>query len=207
MNESPSPVTIYVDPCCPFAWITQRWLSEVEQAGRVELTVRLLSLAVVNEGRELDPWYRWFNDQAWAPARVMAAVEQADGEAAARRFYEAFGQHFHVGHNTSDDANRLDLVAAALADAGLPAERIEAATSGELDDDLRQGTTSALARVGLDVGVPVTIIDGVASSGPVLTRIPRRAEAVQVWDAARTLARFDGYVRFERQRVGELHTA
>ena len=96
-------VVVHVDPSCPFAWITYRWLIEVAMEVPIDLTVELLSLSVVNEHRELDDWYRGFNDSAWAPATVMAAVTKLHDAHRARAFYDAFGQRFHVEHGTSDD--------------------------------------------------------------------------------------------------------
>ena len=204
---NPDATVVYVDPTCPFAWITSRWLAEVEAQSGIELQIRLLSLSVVNEHRELDEWYRGFNDHAWAPARVMAAVAAAHGTDAARRFYEAFGQRFHVELDTGDDVNRDAVAAEALADVGLPAGCIDAATDQRWDDELRSLTRAALVAVGLDVGVPITVIDGVATSGPVLSEIPRGDAAVALYDAMRTLAHHPGFVRFERQRIGALHVA
>ena len=70
----PTAVVAYVDPTCPFAWITSRWLEEVERAGHAVVRRELMSLSAVNEGRQLDDWYRDYNDRAWRPARVTRAV-------------------------------------------------------------------------------------------------------------------------------------
>lgn len=197
-------VEVFVDPSCPFAWITEQWLAEVERVLPIGLRVRLLSLSVVNEGREIDAWYRTFNDAAWAPARVMAAVERDHGPSAARCFYEAFGRCFHVESGTEDDVDRVAVVVTALERAGLPAALALAATDSQLDEVLRDRTQAALSRVGLDVGVPVTVIDGVASSGPVLGRIPRGDDAVHLFDALVAIAQQPAFVRLERSRTGSL---
>lgn len=206
-ETSNASVAVYVDPSCPFAWITSRWLAEVEQQRSIDLHLRLLSLSVVNEHRELDAWYRRFNDAAWAPARVMYAVTAKHGRHAGRRFYEAFGERFHVELDTADDADRIAVAAEALATAGLPHAAMEAADDPRWDDVLRETTKETLERLGLDVGVPVVEIDGVGVSGPVLTAIPRGLEAVAVFDAVRVLAHRAGFVRLERRRVGDLQTA
>ena len=88
-------MVIYVDPCCPFAWITSCWMVQVASQRPVRLEHRLVSLSVINENRELDEWYRGFNDRAWGPARVLAAVHAGHGAEAATAFYEAFGNRFH----------------------------------------------------------------------------------------------------------------
>ncbi len=200
-------VIVHVDPSCPFAWITERWLGEVEAAGVIDLEVRLLSLAVVNEHREVDAWYRTFNDRAWGPARVMAAVVDAHGTVAGRRFYEAFGQRFHVRSNTADDVDRDVVATDALADVGLSLDLAAAATDVAWDDELRSITHASIEAVGLDVGVPLVTIGGAIASGPVLSRIPTGEAAVAVFRAAQVLAGEPGFVRLERQRVGELHVA
>ena len=197
---------LYVDPSCPFAWITERWLSEVEQQRELDVTVRLLSLAVVNEHREIDPWYRGFNDAAWAPAPVMAAVVAGHGEAAGRRFYEAFGTRFHVELGTADGVDRVAVCRVALAATDLSAVLLAASGDHVWDEHLRTLTGEALAPVGLDVGVPVLLLDGVATSGPVLSAIPRGAAATELFDAVCTMSRLAAFVRFERQRVGSLQT-
>jgi hypothetical protein len=207
MPANPATVEVFVDPSCPFAWITAQWLHELEHCDRIKLSMHLLSLAVVNEQRDLDDWYRGFNNAAWAPARVMIAVDRNHGNLAARQFYEAFAHRFHVEHHTNDDADRVALAAAALNDSGLPAELIIAANNTTLDDQLRSVTNAALEPVGLDVGVPVTVIDGIAASGPVLSRVPRGQEAVALFNAIRTLANQDGFIRFERKRMGPLNTS
>lgn len=200
-------MTIYVDPSCPFAWITYRWLAAVEEQGAIELSVRLLSLSVVNEHRELDAWYRGFNDEAWGPARVMLAVTEQHGEDDARRFYDAFGRRFHVELDTSDDADRNAIAADALADVSLPQSLVDFATDAGHDQALRDATGRALEPVGLDVGVPVVVIDEKSTAGPVFSKIPTDAEAVAVYQAFRTLASQPGFMRIERQRVGDLVTS
>jgi hypothetical protein len=200
-------VVVHVDPSCPFAWITSRWLAEVESLGEIALEIRLLSLAAVNEHREIDEWYRGFNDKAWAPARVMHAVADHHGAEAARRFYEAFGDRFHVQLDTADEADRVAISEAALRDAGLPASLGDAARDAGRDVALRSLTQSAVERVGLDVGVPLTEIGRVIAWGPVLSEIPRGEHAVDLFRATRVLVRQQGFIRYERARRGALRTS
>ena len=193
-------VTIHVDPSCPFAWITSRWLAEVEQAGRAQATYAIVSLSVVNDGRELDAWYREFNDKAWGPARVAAAVLDRHGEAGLRRFYEAFGTLHHVDE-------RQDALTEALARAGLEADLAEAATDSEWDDTLRRYTTAALAPVGADVGTPILHIGDAGFFGPILSSIPRGEDAVAIFDATVTLAGFAQFHEYKRGRPQDLQTS
>ena len=180
---------------------------EVERQCDINLQVRLLGLSVVNEHRQLDTWYRSFNDAAWAPARVMAAVSAGHGVDAGRRFYEAFGSRFHVDLGTADHVDRVAVCRHALTDAELPAELFDAAHNPAWDEQLRAITRDTLDQVGLDVGVPVLLLDGVASSRPVLASIPRDGDATDLFDAVQTLTRLSGFVRYERQQQGPLLVA
>lgn len=199
-------VVVFVDPSCPFAWITYCWLTEVERASAIQLTVRLLSLAVVNEHRDLDDWYRTFNNHAWAPARVMAAITELHDDTLARAFYEAFGERFHVLHGTGDEVDRRAVAVDALADAGLSETIIYASDDGRRDERLRTTTKSTLDRLGLDVGVPLVEINEVIASGPVLTAIPGGQRAADLYQAVRVLTAEPGFVRLERPRIGDLQT-
>ena len=194
--DTPTPVTVYVDPCCPFAWITSRWLVEVARQRPVTLDVRLVSLSVINEGRDLDDWYRAFNDRAWGPARVFAAVESEHGVAGARPFYDAFGRRFHV----AGDEELGSVVPAALAACGLPPSLARAADDPRWDARLRATTDEALGPVGLDVGTPVIHLDGTAVFGPVLTSCPRGDDAVRLFDAVRTMLAQPAFSDIRRRR-------
>jgi hypothetical protein len=196
----PTPVVIYVDPSCPFAWITSRWLVEVEQQRPIDLTFRLVSLSVINEHREVDDWYRGFNDRAWGPSRVLAAVGAAHGPSGLRAFYEAFGRHFHVQR----DENLAIVVPAALADAGLPVTLASAMDEPHWDAALRRSTAEALAPVGVDAGTPLIHIDGTAVFGPVLSATPRGDAAAQLFDALRVMLAQPAFNDVRRGRAGDL---
>lgn len=203
--ESTAPAAVlYVDPSCPFAWMADRWLTEAETLGAVDFEVRLLSLGVINEGRDVDPEYRTAIETGWMPSRVMAAVAAEHGNEAARRFYEAFAERLQITNGGDPDADRLAMSADALADAGLPAQLIDAATDTDLDDELRRLTRAALDLVGLDVGTPLISMDGVAASGPVLTGVPRGDHALDLLAAVRGACRVRDFVRIERRFEGPL---
>ena len=203
-----TPVILYVDPVCPFAWITSRWLAEVEARRPLRVECRVMSLSVLNEGRELEPWYREFNDRAWGPARVAAAVQQDHGAEAFRRFYEAFGRHHHVG----GDRDQPRVLAAALAEAGfaagLAAELLRTSGAGEgsaaVDDVLRATHDEVRALVGEELGTPVLVVDGAAFFGPVATGIVRGEEAAELFDAVRVLGRCPDFTELKRGRTRAL---
>jgi len=174
---------IYLDPVCPFAWIASRWVREV-QALRpdVAIELRLMSIAVLNEGRELDPWYREFNDSSWPTVRVAAALE-AGGRF--EEFYEAFGRYAHVERRDDWDA----VLPMVMTELGLPASYVEAAVADPATEQALRATHAQLCdAVGLEAGTPTLVVDGVATFGPVLRAIPRGDHALALWDAMTLLA-------------------
>ncbi|MBT2453058.1 disulfide bond formation protein DsbA [Streptomyces sp. ISL-43] len=190
------PVVCYFDPACPFAWVTSRWLLEVERLQPIDLQFRIMSLSVLNEHRELEPWYREFNDRAWGPARVCAAVEVLHGNTVLRELYTALGERIHVGRNKDYDA----VVTESLDALGLPASLAKAAHTDEFDAALRAGHRAGQEAVGEETGTPVITVDGAGFFGPVLTAVPRGEEAVRLFQATRTLAGIGAFAELKRGR-------
>jgi 2-hydroxychromene-2-carboxylate isomerase len=194
-------VTVFVDPQCPFAWITAQWLLEVARHTGLAVDVALMSLSCVNEGRDLDEWYRQYNEDAWAAARVAAAL--LDGEHAAMwpRFYQTYGYRRHVDGLRDNPTN----LATTIADLAMPADLLDAAGDSCWDDELRRRTAAALAGR-TDGGTPMLHAHDRAFFGPVLTQIPRGPAAVDLWNAVDTLAAAHGFSAITTERSDELHT-
>ncbi|MEV0723885.1 disulfide bond formation protein DsbA [Micromonospora purpureochromogenes] len=194
-------VDMWFDPLCPWAWITSRWLLEVEKVRDVDIRFHVMSLSVLNEGRDLPEDYRELMNKGWGPVRVCVAVEQQHGQEAVAKLYTAMGTRIHLGKEQFGP----ELFKAALTDVGLDPALAGVADTTEYDEALRASHEAGMRPVGTDVGTPVIHAPGpdgrqVAFFGPVITPAPKGEAAGRLWDGVLLVAGTPGFYELKRSR-------
>lgn len=199
--EASERVQMWFDPVCPWAWLTSRWLMQVEQVRPVQVVWRVMSLSVLNEGRDLPPDYQDLMATAWAPVRVVIAAEQSHGRAAVKALYDAIGTRIHVHQRLAGGSPIEQILAEALADCWLPPELLAAAQTDAYDAELRASHAEGIQLVGTDVGTPVVAFGEVAFFGPVVTPAPTGEAAGRLWDGCLLVAGTPGFFELKRTRT------
>lgn len=190
-------VDFWFDPTCPWAWMTSRWMLEVEQVRDVHTTFHVMSLSVLNEGRDLSEDYRRSMDSAWAGVRVALGVEREYGSDKLREFYTALGTRYHLQQAERTRATLIE----ALAEIGLPAELADLGDTDAHDDALRASHHAGMDPVGDEVGTPVIHVNGMALFGPVISPAPKGEEAGDLFDGFVKVTAYPGFFELKRTRT------
>jgi protein-disulfide isomerase-like protein with CxxC motif len=189
-------VDFWFDPICPWAWITSRWVLEVAPMRDLKVHWHVMSLSVLNEGRDLPADYKKRLEAAWGPVRVVIAAQQRSGDQVVLPLYTALGTRFHLQKAPIERAT----VESALAACELPTELADAMTSTEYDAALRASHEDGIQRVGLEVGTPIISVNGASFFGPVVTPMPTGEAAARLWDGVVLVSGTDGFFELKRTR-------
>jgi len=190
-------VDFWFDPTCPWAWMTSRWMLEVEKVRDVKTTFHIMSLAVLNDGRDLDPAYLDHLDKAWAPARAALLVEQRHGSEKLAEFYTEIGTRFHP----NGEPRTLETLKAALDAVGADADIVDIAQTDAADDDLRRSHHEGMDPVGDEVGTPVLRVNGMSLFGPVISPAPKGEAAGDLFDGFVKVTAYPGFFELKRTRT------
>ena len=184
-------VDFWINPACDWAWVSARWLEEVQGIRDIDVHWHVMSLALLDEERE------W----SLKPVRAIEAARASGGAEAAREVLFAIGRRLNVDGNADMDA----VIAEAVSEAGLPEAVSQAAHTTEFDDLVRATHEAALALGGEGLGTPVIGIPGpggqrVGYFGPVVTQAPRGDAAGRLWDGLLILASTPGFYELKKER-------
>ncbi|WP_336209924.1 mycothiol-dependent nitroreductase Rv2466c family protein [Nonomuraea sp. LPB2021202275-12-8] len=197
-----TPVSLWFDPFCPFAWVTSRWLLEVEKVRPIEARWHIMSLQVLNEGKDVPEEYRERIAKTVGPGRVVAAAAAKYGEQVVGPLYTELGTRLHnEGRGKQLDGLR-EIVEESLVAAGLDSDLIGAMDSAEYDEAVRRSHDEGIDLVGQEVGTPVIRVGANAFFGPVITSIPRGEDAGRLWDGVLLVTEFDDFFELKRTRTG-----
>jgi 2-hydroxychromene-2-carboxylate isomerase len=192
-------VDLWVDPACPWAWITSRWLLEAAAVRDLDVRFHVMSLAVLNENRELSEEYTQWMTTAYRPVRVLIAAEERHGNDVVEGLYSAMGTRRHVRQEKDWD----EIIAKSLADVGLEDDLAAAAQGTDFDARLRASHAEGMDPVGYDVGTPVIHVDDIAFFGPVVTPAPKGEDAGRLFDGVMMVASTPGFYEIKRSRIDE----
>ena len=183
-----------------------RWLLEVAKVRRIAPSFHVMSLAYLNQDKDIPDDYRRMLAPAWGPVRVLIAAQEQYGDKVLRPMYDAFGERIHVQGRTlheQDDRGRA-IIAEVLDEVGLDPELVEAMDDSSYDEAVARSHHAGMDQVGDEVGTPTIAVNGSAFFGPVLSKIPRGEDAGRLWDGCVAVASFPYFYELKRSRTGDL---
>ncbi len=196
-EQDRTPVDFWFDPLCPWAWMSSRWLLEVEKVRPIAPSFHVMSLAYLNADKDIPQEYRDMLASAWGPVRVAIAAAQAEGDQILLPLYTALGNRIHLEGRSIDRA----LIEESLEEVGLPTSLADAANSTDYDEDLKKSHHAGMDQVGMEVGTPVIAAEGTAFFGPVVTPAPKGEAAGKLWDGVLLVAATPGFYELKRTRT------
>ena len=163
----------WFDPVCPWAWMTSRWILEVEKVRDISVKWNLFSLAHLNRDKELPDDYKSRLIRSWQTTRVIAAAQKLKGAEITLPLYTAISSRIHL---KKMDVG-LTLFEEALAEVGLDVSLAQAMDDESFNATIIESHERGITLVGNDVGTPIISVGGAAFFGPVISPAPKGEEA------------------------------
>ena len=188
----------FFDPVCPWAWITSRWVTEVQTLRDYKVSWKFISLKILNQDKmdysAMPVGYKDVHAAGTSCLRVAAKARSAAGNDAVAKVYTALG--FSLHNKQERELFVADIeghIAGLLKSAELPVEWASAVHDETFDRLIADETALGLGRAGKDVGTPIITFNpgGLKEAsffGPVISTIPRGENATKLWDAIETIA-------------------
>ena len=209
----PVRVSIYIDPSCPWTWITAAWLREVAPQRGLVLRWRSLSL-MQRDGTELPPTVpeqiralaSAARIQSHRLLRVFEALRAQSREDDIGGLYQRWGERLFGAPARSGPPGppAPELVAELVAAGGLPEEFIAAADDEFWDAALSDSLDAARKACGPHPLTPAIVLDESLTGlcGPVFSPAPTGEAALRAWDSVRVLLAEPGFFELSRARTG-----
>ncbi len=188
---------LWFDPICPWAWITSRWILEVEKVRDINVTWNIFSLAHLNRDNEMTEQYVERTQNSWSCGRVIMAAQSELGPQVILPLYTAIGTRIHL----AQEKVSREMLEAALEEAGLTKKYAVHMNAPSWDPMIIESHDKGIALVGNDVGTPIIGIDGFGFFGPVISRAPKGQEAGKLWDGVLACAQYPGFFELKRSRT------
>ena len=187
----------WFDPVCPWAWMTSRWILEVEKVRDISVKWNLFSLAHLNRDKELPEDYKSRLIRSWQTTRVIAAAQKAQGTQITLPLYTAISSRIHLKKMEVE----MPLFEEALAEVGLDTSLANAMNDASFNAAIIESHERGIALVGNDVGTPIISVGGAAFFGPVISPAPKGEEAGKLWDGVVGVASYPGFFEIKRSRT------
>jgi hypothetical protein len=159
-----------------------------------------MSLAYLNQDKDISDDYRAFLANAWQPVRVCMAVEEQFGQEKLAEIYTALGTRRHV---EKKDFTR-EVIEDALASIGLPTTLADAMDDSSYDEAIKKSHHLGMDQVGNEVGTPTIAFEGQAFFGPVISKAPKGEAAGRLWDGFVLITEYPYVYELKRARTHEL---
>lgn len=186
----------WFDPLCPWAWMTSRWILEVEKVRDIKVKWNLFSLAYLNRDKDVPAEYKERLGRSWHCTRVIAAAQKIKGNEITLPLYTAISTRIHLKKMEVG----AELFTEALREVGLPETLTEAMNDESFDAAIIESHERGIKLVGNDVGTPIIAVGTAAFFGPVISPAPKGEEAGKLWDGVVGVARYPGFFEIKRSR-------